>query len=105
MGPVAAEGGTICKATSNIYKGLCLLDDSCDIVCKKEGFHSGNCKGFIRKCVSLIEHVLPNKTTAMLDEIRIPTIPAPTPPSDSYQTQPIEILQSETGLQVAHYQP
>nr|KJB11912.1 hypothetical protein B456_002G029600 [Gossypium raimondii] len=51
MGPVAVEGGTTCKATSNIYKGLCLLDDSCDIVCKREGFHSGNCKGFLRKCV------------------------------------------------------
>ncbi|MBA0791772.1 hypothetical protein Gohar_016332 [Gossypium harknessii] len=51
MGPVAVEGGTTCKATSNIYKGLCLLDDSCDIVCKREGFHGGNCKGFLRKCI------------------------------------------------------
>ncbi|TYJ48001.1 hypothetical protein E1A91_A01G031100v1 [Gossypium mustelinum] len=51
MGPVAVEGGPICKATSNVYKGLCLIDDSCDIVCKREGFHKGNCKGFLRKCV------------------------------------------------------
>ncbi|KAK5844154.1 hypothetical protein PVK06_000289 [Gossypium arboreum] len=50
MGPVAVEGGPICKATSNVYKGLCLIDDSCDIVCKREGFHKGNCKGFLRKC-------------------------------------------------------
>ncbi|TYG81789.1 hypothetical protein ES288_D01G034000v1 [Gossypium darwinii] len=45
------EGGPICKATSKVYKGLCLIDDSCDIVCKREGFHRGNCKGFLRKCV------------------------------------------------------
>ncbi|KAL1118346.1 hypothetical protein V6Z11_D01G028500 [Gossypium hirsutum] len=51
MGAVAVEGGPICKATSNVYKGLCLIDDSCDIVCKREGFHRGNCKGFLRKCV------------------------------------------------------
>ncbi|TYI95880.1 hypothetical protein E1A91_D01G030000v1 [Gossypium mustelinum] len=46
-----ATCGTTCKATSNIYEGLCLLDGSCDIVCKRQGFHSGNCKGFLRKCV------------------------------------------------------
>ncbi|MBA0758901.1 hypothetical protein Gotri_021858 [Gossypium trilobum] len=42
MGPVAVEGGPICKATSNVYKGLCVIDDSCDIVCKREGFQRGN---------------------------------------------------------------
>ncbi|MBA0817505.1 hypothetical protein Gohar_021613 [Gossypium harknessii] len=47
MGHVAVEGGPICKATSNVYKGLCLIDDSCDIVCKREGFHRGNCKGLL----------------------------------------------------------
>ncbi|TYI95879.1 hypothetical protein E1A91_D01G029900v1 [Gossypium mustelinum] len=51
MGPVAADGDKICESPSNAFKGLCLRDDNCDIVCKTEGFPNGDCKGFLRKCV------------------------------------------------------
>nr|KJB11911.1 hypothetical protein B456_002G029500 [Gossypium raimondii] len=51
MGPVTADGDKICESRSNAFKGLCLRDNNCDIVCKTEGFPNGGCKGFIRKCV------------------------------------------------------
>ncbi|KAB1671474.1 hypothetical protein ERO13_D01G023520v2 [Gossypium hirsutum] len=51
MRPVAADGDKICESPSNAFKGLCLRDDNCDIVCKTEGFPNGDCKGFLRKCV------------------------------------------------------
>ncbi|KAG8502202.1 hypothetical protein CXB51_002170 [Gossypium anomalum] len=51
MRPVAADGDKICESPSNVFKGLCLRDDNCDIVCKTEGFPNGDCKGFLRKCV------------------------------------------------------
>ncbi|MBA0641145.1 hypothetical protein Goklo_025727 [Gossypium klotzschianum] len=51
MGPVVVDGDKICESPSNAFKGLCLRDDNCDIVCKTEGFPNGDCKGFLRKCV------------------------------------------------------
>ncbi|KAH1120562.1 hypothetical protein J1N35_003722 [Gossypium stocksii] len=51
MGPMLADGAKICESPSNAFKGLCLGDDNCDIICKTEGFPNGNCKGFLGKCI------------------------------------------------------
>ena len=41
----------LCSAPSKLFRGLCfnMSDNNCSVICKKEGFSFGNCKGF--KCI------------------------------------------------------
>ncbi|GFP83561.1 defensin j1-2 [Phtheirospermum japonicum] len=39
-----------CEAESRRFKGLCFSEDNCATVCRTEGFHSGHCRGFRRRC-------------------------------------------------------
>nr|GMC60961.1 defensin-like protein 1 [Ipomoea batatas]GMC64625.1 defensin-like protein 1 [Ipomoea batatas] len=42
--------GRVCRSQSHHYKGLCLRDHNCAIVCRTEGFSGGDCVGFRRRC-------------------------------------------------------
>ncbi|KAJ0725247.1 putative knottin, scorpion toxin, defensin, plant, knottin, scorpion toxin-like superfamily [Helianthus annuus] len=48
-GPVVVEGRT-CESPSHKFKGICLSDTNCSSVCQSEGFPSGKCIGFRRRC-------------------------------------------------------
>lgn len=39
----------VCSAPSRLFSGLCFSDNNCSAICEKEGFLSGECKGF--KCI------------------------------------------------------
>ncbi|EOY01185.1 hypothetical protein SCA6_007800 [Theobroma cacao] len=49
MGPKAAEART-CQSQSHRFKGMCMRKSNCAAVCQTEGFHSGHCRGFHRRC-------------------------------------------------------
>ncbi|GFP92840.1 defensin-like protein [Phtheirospermum japonicum] len=40
----------MCKSRSHYYKGPCLHDTTCAIVCRDSGFSGGNCKGRRKRC-------------------------------------------------------
>ncbi|XP_020080866.1 defensin-like protein 1 [Ananas comosus] len=40
----------LCESQSHRFKGTCLNDDNCAVVCQHEGFSGGRCRGFWRKC-------------------------------------------------------
>ncbi|XP_019266340.1 PREDICTED: defensin J1-2-like [Nicotiana attenuata] len=49
MGPKMVEGRT-CESPSQRFKGLCFRKGNCATICKSEGFRSGHCRGFRRRC-------------------------------------------------------
>ncbi|KAL9146965.1 hypothetical protein ABFS82_13G144300 [Erythranthe guttata] len=44
-----AEART-CESQSHGFKGRCLSDHNCGMVCKNEGFSNGWCRGFRQRC-------------------------------------------------------
>ncbi|KAG9153485.1 hypothetical protein Leryth_018745 [Lithospermum erythrorhizon] len=42
--------GSQCESRSQQFKGMCLSETNCGNVCKTEGFLSGKCTGFRRRC-------------------------------------------------------
>ncbi|KAL8241965.1 hypothetical protein R6Q59_012267 [Mikania micrantha] len=48
-GPMVVEGRT-CESQSHKFKGTCMSDTNCGNVCQSEGFPSGKCRGFRRRC-------------------------------------------------------
>ncbi|KAJ8765275.1 hypothetical protein K2173_011972 [Erythroxylum novogranatense] len=40
----------VCQSLSHYYKGPCLRDHNCAMVCRNEAFSGGRCKGFRRRC-------------------------------------------------------
>ncbi|KAJ4710261.1 Defensin-like protein [Melia azedarach] len=49
IGPMTAEGRK-CESQSHRFKGICARKSNCAAVCQTEGFHSGHCRGFRRRC-------------------------------------------------------
>ncbi|KAK6122419.1 hypothetical protein DH2020_043861 [Rehmannia glutinosa] len=39
-----------CESKSHRFKGICVRKSNCAAVCQTEGFHSGHCRGFRRRC-------------------------------------------------------
>ncbi|CAM8946167.1 unnamed protein product [Rhodiola kirilowii] len=51
MGTIkVAEGGRTCESRSHRFRGLCVSRNNCALVCRTEGFHTGHCRGFRRRC-------------------------------------------------------
>ncbi|XP_004509604.1 defensin-like protein 1 [Cicer arietinum] len=50
MGPIKVAEARICDSQSNTFKGPCVIDHSCAIVCQTEGFTGGQCEGLRRIC-------------------------------------------------------
>ncbi|KAI3727614.1 hypothetical protein L6452_16232 [Arctium lappa] len=46
---MVAEGRT-CESQSHGFKGPCLIDNNCALVCKNEGFSGGICRGVRQRC-------------------------------------------------------
>ncbi|KAK6122279.1 hypothetical protein DH2020_043980 [Rehmannia glutinosa] len=46
---IVAEART-CESKSHRFKGICVRKSNCAAVCQTEGFHSGHCRGFRRRC-------------------------------------------------------
>ncbi|KAG8386653.1 hypothetical protein BUALT_Bualt03G0171000 [Buddleja alternifolia] len=42
--------GRRCESQSHGFKGRCLSDHNCGLVCRNEGFGSGRCRGFRQRC-------------------------------------------------------
>ncbi|KAG0478054.1 hypothetical protein HPP92_012773 [Vanilla planifolia] len=40
----------LCEWQSHGFKGTCLNDNNCGLICLREGFVGGRCRGFWRKC-------------------------------------------------------
>ncbi|KAF8412674.1 hypothetical protein HHK36_000642 [Tetracentron sinense] len=40
----------LCESQSHGFKGRCLLDSNCSLVCRNEGFSGGKCRGFRQRC-------------------------------------------------------
>ncbi|KAL0300947.1 UNVERIFIED_CONTAM: hypothetical protein Sradi_6371500 [Sesamum radiatum] len=47
---IGAEAA-VCQARSQHFRGLCFRNDNCAAICEKEGYISGNCKGFLLRCI------------------------------------------------------
>ncbi|PIM99519.1 hypothetical protein CDL12_27986 [Handroanthus impetiginosus] len=41
----------ICETRSQLFRGLCFRADNCASICEKEGFLTGECKGFLFRCI------------------------------------------------------
>ncbi|KAL8461857.1 hypothetical protein ACS0TY_032280 [Phlomoides rotata] len=39
-----------CESKSHGFKGRCLSDHNCGLVCRNEGFSQGKCRGFRGRC-------------------------------------------------------
>nr|GEY49775.1 hypothetical protein [Tanacetum cinerariifolium] len=39
-----------CESPSHEFKGPCVSDHNCGLVCKNEGFTDGSCRGFHKRC-------------------------------------------------------
>ncbi|MED6190005.1 hypothetical protein PIB30_101536 [Stylosanthes scabra] len=50
MGPTMVAEARTCLSQSHRFKGPCVSDTNCASVCKTEGFPSGDCRGFRRRC-------------------------------------------------------
>ncbi|XP_073219591.1 defensin Ec-AMP-D1-like [Cicer arietinum] len=46
MGANMVAEARSCESKSLSYKGLCVFDRNCALVCRTEGFVGGHCKGF-----------------------------------------------------------
>ncbi|KAG8386655.1 hypothetical protein BUALT_Bualt03G0171200 [Buddleja alternifolia] len=44
------EGRRTCESQSHGFKGRCLSDHNCGMVCRNEGFSDGWCRGFRQRC-------------------------------------------------------
>lgn len=42
--------GRLCESQSHGFKGLCFSDSNCSLICHREGFTAGKCRGFRRRC-------------------------------------------------------
>ncbi|XP_021889875.1 defensin-like protein 1 [Carica papaya] len=42
--------GRTCQSQSHGFHGACLSHHNCAVVCQKEGFSGGKCRGFRRRC-------------------------------------------------------
>ncbi|WMV53645.1 hypothetical protein MTR67_047030, partial [Solanum verrucosum] len=42
--------GRVCISQSHRYRGPCVLDHNCAIICRNEGFSGGDCIGWRRRC-------------------------------------------------------
>ncbi|KAL3508243.1 hypothetical protein ACH5RR_027644 [Cinchona calisaya] len=42
--------GRTCESQSHHFKGACVSNHNCGLVCKNEGFTDGWCRGFRRRC-------------------------------------------------------
>ncbi|KAL3851015.1 hypothetical protein ACJIZ3_012897 [Penstemon smallii] len=40
----------LCQSQSHGFKGRCLSDHNCGLVCRHEGFGGGQCRGFRQRC-------------------------------------------------------
>ncbi|XP_057482340.1 defensin-like protein 1 [Actinidia eriantha] len=40
----------VCESKSHGFKGACLIDHNCALVCRNEGFSGGKCRGFRHRC-------------------------------------------------------
>ncbi|XP_024021420.1 defensin-like protein 1 [Morus notabilis] len=47
---IVASEGRLCESQSHNFKGACVVDHNCAIVCKNEGFSGGKCRGFRHRC-------------------------------------------------------
>ncbi|KAH6788209.1 Scorpion toxin-like knottin superfamily protein [Perilla frutescens var. hirtella] len=43
----------VCESKSHGYKGVCLRDHNCALVCRNEGFSGGNCRGLVAAASAL----------------------------------------------------
>ncbi|XP_071696251.1 defensin-like protein 1 [Rutidosis leptorrhynchoides] len=50
MMPLMVVEGRTCESQSHGFKGPCLSDHNCGLVCKNEGFTDGWCRGFRKRC-------------------------------------------------------
>ncbi|GJN09211.1 hypothetical protein PR202_ga27195 [Eleusine coracana subsp. coracana] len=50
VGPVTVAEARTCESQSHKFKGPCVRKSNCANVCKTEGFPSGHCRGFRRRC-------------------------------------------------------
>ncbi|KAK6266498.1 hypothetical protein QUC31_017335 [Theobroma cacao] len=39
------------ESKSHVFKGACLSDHNCGMVCRNEGFLGGKCRGFRYRCL------------------------------------------------------
>ncbi|GFP94954.1 defensin-like protein [Phtheirospermum japonicum] len=46
-----AAMGRMCETPSSKFKGVCLSDTNCELVCSSEGFVDGQCEGFRQRCM------------------------------------------------------
>ncbi|KAL7097077.1 hypothetical protein ACP275_10G120200 [Erythranthe tilingii] len=49
IGPMVGEART-CLSQSQRFRGPCVSDTNCRLVCHNEGFSGGDCQGFRRRC-------------------------------------------------------
>ncbi|KAK6947204.1 hypothetical protein RJ641_000677 [Dillenia turbinata] len=47
--PVRTEA-RLCESLSHVFKGTCLNDHNCAMICRQEGFDDGHCRGLLRHC-------------------------------------------------------
>ncbi|XWS75408.1 hypothetical protein CRYUN_Cryun01aG0084700 [Craigia yunnanensis] len=40
----------LCESKSHAFKGACLSDHNCGMLCRNEGFSGGKCRGFRHRC-------------------------------------------------------
>ncbi|KAI7996903.1 Defensin-like protein 1 [Camellia lanceoleosa] len=45
-----AVEGRICESKSHGFKGPCMTDHNCALVCRNEGFSGGKCRGVRHRC-------------------------------------------------------
>ncbi|KAI5679153.1 hypothetical protein M9H77_10103 [Catharanthus roseus] len=50
QGTLPMAEARMCESQSHGYKGPCLRDHNCALVCRTEGFSGGICQGFRRRC-------------------------------------------------------
>ncbi|KAK1438634.1 hypothetical protein QVD17_04443 [Tagetes erecta] len=46
---MVAEART-CESQSHKFKGRCMSENNCGLVCRNEGFTGGTCRGFRGRC-------------------------------------------------------
>ncbi|XP_030941179.1 defensin-like protein 1 [Quercus robur] len=40
----------VCESQSHKFKGACMSNHNCALVCRNEGFSGGRCRGFRHRC-------------------------------------------------------